>query len=191
MGFNPFSGRGLAALGTLGLSEVIGEDTRSKIPLIGPLSGARSDATKQLMATQQRLAEETRKQAERNQQMRMNALGQQMMAFNPQNQAVAQMFGPEAAFNPQQFAQMANDPGARSMADFQAAQQQAAPTFNSPIDPNTRTRQGQVMQGWSAQDLQRMQENERRKKMVEQNMTPLGPGPAPMQMPSAAPARRF
>lgn len=181
MGFNPFSGRGLAALGTLGLSEVVGEDTRSKIPLIGPLSGARSDATKNLMATQQRLAEETRKQQERNAQMRMNALGQQMMAFNPQNQAMAQMFGPEAAFNPQQFAQMANDPGARTPEQYSAAHKQAMAQGGGR----------QRMDGWTAADLQRMQENERRKKMVEQNMQPLGPGPAPMQMTAPQAGRRF
>jgi hypothetical protein len=191
MGFNPFSGRSLVGLGTLGLSELAGEDTMSKIPVLNSLGGYRSDATKQLLATQQRLAQETAEQRKQNERMRMNALGQQMLAFNPQNQAVAQMFGPEAAFNPQQMAAMANDPGARSQQDFQAAQQAAMPTFNSPIDPKTRTRQGSVMQGWTPEDLQRMQENERRKQMLQQNLQPLPQAPPPLQMTAPQAGRRY
>lgn len=188
MGFNPFSGRGLVGLGTLGLSEALGEETMSKVPVLGALGGFRSNAEKQLMETQKRLAQETAAQRAQNERTRMNALGQQMLAFNPQNQAVAQMFGPEAAFSPQQMAGMVNDPGARSQEDYKAAHEKA--WKNGSIDFNTRQRVG-VMEGWSGDDIRRMEENERRKKMVQQNMQPLPPGAPPMQMTGPAAARRF
>jgi hypothetical protein len=189
MGFNPFSGRGALALGTLGLSELAGEETMSKVPVLGAIGGFRSNAEKQLMETQKRLAQETAAQRAHNERTRMNALGQQMLAFNPQNQAVAQMFGPEAAFSPQQMAGMANDPSARTPEEYKAAHHQAM--MNGPIDPNTRQRTGGPMEGWTGDDIRRMEENERRKKMVQQNMQPLPPGAPPMQMTGPAPARRF
>jgi hypothetical protein len=166
MGFNPFSGRSLIGLGTLGLSELLGEDTMSKVPVLGSLAGAQSDETKRLLETQQRLAEETRRQQEKNQQMRMNALGQQMLAFNPRNQAMAQMFGPEAAFNPQQMQAMMQDPRAQQQWGTGSEQE----------------RRDQVL---------RKQEEQRRAAMLQQNMQPLGPGPAPINMPAPQPGRRY
>lgn len=181
MGFNPFSGRGLVGLGTLGLSEALGEETMSKVPVLGALGGFRSNAEKQLMETQKRLAQETAAQRAQNERTRMNALGQQMLAFNPQNQAVAQMFGPEAAFSPQQMAGMVNDPGARNREQYNAAHAKAM----------TQPWQDRRMEGWTGDDVKRMEENERRQKMVQQNMQPLPQAPPPMQMTGAAPARRF
>ncbi len=166
MGFNPFSGRGLMALGTLGLSEAIPEDTMSKVPLLGPLMGAQGDAEKQLAKTQERLAAEAAKQREKNAQMRMNALGQQMLAFNPQNQAVAQMFGPEAAFNPQQMQAMAADPRPEQ-------------PWGTGTD---QERQDQVL---------RKREEEKRKALMQQNMAPLPQQAPPMQLPTPQQGRRF
>ncbi len=191
MGFNPFSGRGLVGLGTLGLSEVLGENTMSKVPVLNSIGGYQSDAQKALVKKQEQLAAEAEEQRKRNQQMRMQALGQSLLAFNPQNQMMAQMFGPQAAFSPQQFAQMANDPGARSPEQFAAAREQAMPKFGDPIDPKTRTRQGGTIEGWSQEDVERMRQNEARKRAIEAQMTPLGPGPAPLNLPAPAAARRY
>ena len=177
MGFNPFSGRGLITIGTGGLSELAGEDTMSRVPVLNAIGGYQADSQKALIKKQQELAEDAKKRAKQNQQARMQALGQSMLAFNPQNQMMAQMFGPQAAFSPQQMAQMSSDPGAMSQADYSKAHEESLRT-------------GQPM-GMSSDDIKRMQENERRKKMVAQQTTPLGPGPAPMKLPSAAPARRY
>ncbi len=178
MGFNPFSGRGLVAISTLGGSELLGEDTMSRVPGLNAIGGYKSDESKALLKKQEELAKEAELQKKRNAQMRMQALGQSMLAFNPQNQMMAQMFGPQAAFSPQQMAQMGNDPGAMSRDDFNRAHAESL-------------RSGQPMQGMSSDDIQRMQANERRKKMIEQQTTPLGPGPAPLRPQAAAPARRY
>lgn len=163
---------------TGGASRLLPDDTMAKIPIFGPLSGAKTDEEKRLLAKQKQMAEEAKKRQVEMQRARMNALGQQMLAFNPQNQMMAQMFGPEAAFSPQQFAQMANDPGAVTPDAFSRAREESLRT-------------GKPMQGVDAAAMQRMQENEQRKKMVAQQMTPLGPGPAPLRLPPPQPGRRF
>src|SRR5215216_6449212 len=115
MGFNPVSGRGLVTIGTLGGSELLGEDTMSKIPGLNAIGGYQPDSQKALIKKQEELAKDAELQKKRNQQARMQALGQSMLAFNPQNQMMAQMYGPQAAFSPQQMAQMAGDPGAKPL----------------------------------------------------------------------------
>lgn len=164
-----------------------GEDTLSKVPVLGGLMGAQSDAEKALLKKQEQMAAETKAQQEKNARMRMQALGQSMLAFNPQNQMMAQMFGPQAAFTPQQFAAMGNDPGARSAADFTAARQEAL----ARQSPDGRNAPSRHMPGWTAADIQRMQENERRKRAIEQQMAPLGAGPAPLNLPAPAAPRRY
>ena len=47
------------------------------------------------------------------------------------------------------------------------------------------------MHGWTAEDMQRMLDNERRQQGIAQGMTPLGPGPAPLRLPPPQAARRF
>lgn len=158
-----------------------GEDTLARVPVLGGLMGAQTDATKALLKKQEQLAAEAKAQQQKNAQMRMQALGQSMLAFNPQNQMMAQMFGPQAAFSPQQMAQMGNDPGARSPAEFEAAQKQA---MGQPW-------QDRRMTGWTGDDMKRMEENEKRKRMIAQQTTPLGPGPAPLRLPSPAAPRRY
>lgn len=140
------------------------------------------DAAKRLQKKQAEMAEEAKRRQAEAAQQRMQALGQQMLAFNPQNQMMAQMFGPEAAFSPQQMAQMSNDPGARSQADYEEARKRA---FANGPD------QRMSSQGWSPEEIRRMEANERRKKMVESQTTPLGPGPAPLRLPPPQAARRF
>lgn len=166
---------------------ILGTDTTSRIPGLNALTGAKSDATKALLKKQEQMAAETKAQQEKNARMRLQALGQSMLAFNPQNQMMAQMFGPQAAFTPQQFAAMTNDPGARSAADFTAARQQAL----ARQSPDGRNAPSRHMPDFTAADLQRMQENERRKAAVAQQMTPIGPGPAALNMPAPAAPRRY
>jgi hypothetical protein len=140
-----------------------GEDMVARIPLVGGFLGAETDSQKALVKKQEQLAEETRKRAEQNAKSRMQALGQSMLAFNPQNQMMAQMFGPQAAFSPQQFAQMGADP----------------------------TIAGQPWgTGTDAQRQAQVQDRDRRR-MIEQQMQPLGPGPAPLKLPPPQAGRRY
>lgn len=163
MGFNPFSGRSLIGIGTLGLSEVLGEDTMSKVPVLNSLGGYQPDSQKALIKKQKELAAEAKKRAEMNQKARMNALGQSMLAFNPQNQMMAQMFGPQAAFSPQQMSQMAQDPRLAGL------------PWGTGTDEQ---RQAQV-------------QDKARRQRIESQMQPLGPGPAPLRMPPPQPGRRY
>jgi hypothetical protein len=177
MGFNPFSGRSLIGGLTLGGSELLGEDTMSKIPGLNAIGGYQPDSQKALIKKQEELAKDAELQKKKNQQMRMQALGQSMLAFNPQNQMMAQMYGPQAAFSPQQMAQMAGDPGAMSQDDWSRAHQESLRT-------------GKPM-GVSADDTKRMQDNQRRMAQVQAQTQPLGPGPAQLKMPPPAAARRY
>lgn len=140
-----------------------GEDMVARIPLVGGFLGAETDAQKALVKKQEELAKEAAKRAQMNANARMNALGQSMLAFNPQNQMMAQMFGPQAAFSPQQFAQMAQDPRV------------AGVPWGSGTDEQ---RQAQVA-------------DKARRQQIQQQMQPLGPGPAPLNMPRAAAPRRY
>jgi len=159
------------------VNPILGEDTVARLPVVGGLLGAQPDSQKALLKKQEQLAAEAKKRAAQNAQMRMQALGQSMLAFNPQNQMMAQMFGPQAAFSPQQMAQMSSDPGAMGRDQYQQQWEQSLMS-------------GKPM-GVSADEQRRMQENERRMAMVRQQTTPLGPGPAPLKLPPAAAARRY
>jgi hypothetical protein len=145
------------------INPILGEDTVARLPVVNGLLGAESDSQKALIKKQEQLAEETKKRAKQNAQARMNALGQSMLAFNPQNQMMAQMFGPQAAFSPQQFAQMAQDPSVAGV----------------PWG-----------QGTEEQNIAQVKDKQRRA-MIERQMQPLGPGPAPLKLPPAAAARRY
>jgi hypothetical protein len=163
MGWNPFSGRGLIDIGTLGGSRLLGEDTMSKIPGLNAIGGYQPDSQKALIKKQEELAKDAELQKKKNQQARMQALGQSMLAFNPQNQMMAQMFGPQAAFSPQQFAQMGADPSVAGM------------PWGSGTDEQRRAQAADAA----------------RRKKIEQQMTPLGPGPAPLNLPRPQAGRRY
>lgn len=173
-------------IGSVGLAPLTGgtslfgasENTRSKIPLVGGLTGAQSDAEKALIAKQKQMAEDAERQKRANEQARMNELAQQVMAFNPRNQVMAQMFGPDAAFTPQQMGQMVADPGAKSQADYHDAWQQSMAS-------------GKPMQGMTADDMARMQANQRRQQMVQGNMQPLPRAAQPLQQRAPQPGRRY
>ena len=108
----------------------------------------------------------------------MNALGQQMLAFNPTNQMMAQMFGPGAAFTPEQTAAMV---------------QGQAPAYNEQWNNYTGT--DPKVQADVEEYIRRKKEFDAaesgRRDMVMGGMSPVGPGPAPVQMPQVQAARRF
>jgi len=136
-----------------------------------------SKAEKALLAKQEQLAKETAARREQVQQEGMNRLGTQLLAFNPQNQMMAQMFGPDAAFNPQQMGAMAADPGAMSQEEYDRKYQESLRT-------------GQPIQVSPAEE-RRMEANKRRQQQVTAGAAPLGPGPAPLQQVAPQAARRF
>lgn len=161
----------LKKIGAVGLAPMTGglslgaggEDLLARVPVVGGLLGAETDSQKALIKKQQQLAEDAKKQQQRNAQARMQALGQSMLAFNPQNQMMAQMFGAEAAFTPQQFAQMAADPSI------------AGQPWGTGTDE---------------QRIAQAKDRDRRR-MIESQMQPLGPGPAPLKLPAPQAGRRF
>lgn len=175
---NPF--RTLIGVGTLGLSELAGEDTMSKIPLLGSLGGYESDEKKALLAKQEELAKETAKRRQQMQRAGMNSLGQRLLAFNPQNQLMAQMFGPEAAFSPQQMGQMVQSPMGPPQPEADLINYQGT-------DPKVRAR----LEAHLKQMQEFEAEEQQRKQIVQGGMTPLGPGPAPLQQRAPAPPRRY
>ncbi len=183
MGFwNTIKDVGSAALAPVsgGLSLVgMSEDTMSGIPLLGPLTGAQSDEQKALIAKQKEMAEEARKRQRLNHEARMSALGQQMLAFDPMNQTMAKMFGPGAAFQPEQLANMAKDPMKPqldpSLYGFQG------------IDPK---KEAEINAYMAQMDDYKAKEAKRRE-FITSNMRPLPGAAAPLQQRAPAPARRY
>lgn len=166
-----------AAAGGLSLADAIGLGGLglSGIGLVA--SQIKTGPEKALIAKQKELAEATEQRRKQQEQERLNRLGQQLLAFNPLNQAMARMYGPEAAFSPDQMSQLAGDPGAKSRADYEAAKAAQKP--------------GGTMQGWTGDDEQRMLADERRRASVQAAFQPPAAGPAPLQKRAPAPARRY
>jgi hypothetical protein len=133
----------------------------------------RTRAEKDLIKKQEEIAAAADARRAQVQQEGMNRLGQQMLAMNPMNQTMAEMFGPSAAYTPDQMAGMAADPGANPAAAGQA------------FDNNNPNPQ------FSMEDIARANADKRRQDMVRANTSPLGPGPAPLQQRTPQAARRF
>lgn len=176
----------------------VGAGIGAGIGILGAGFGLFGDdsAAKALQKKQEQMAEEAKKRQAESARTRMNALGQQMLAFNPQNQMMAQMFGPEAAFSPQQFAAMGADPGATSRAKFDEAKS----TYEAEMSRHAaagekvslagRKRAAEAL-GMTPEVVRRMEEDEERRRKIEQQMTPLGRGPAPIQMSAPQASRRY
>lgn len=156
-----------------------GENIAARIPVLGSLLGAETDSHKALIAKQKQMAEEAKKRQELNQQARMNALGQQMLAFNPQNQMMAQMFGPQAAFQPEQLAQMAQNP-MKPQLDPSLVNYQG-------VDPQKRAE----VQAFIAKKQEFDRQEAQRREMLMGGLQTPGPGPAPIQMSAPQAARRY
>lgn len=154
------------------------ENTRSRIPLLGELTGARSDAEKQLLAKQQQMAQEAKVRMGQQQDARMTGLAQQLLAFNPRNQMLAQMFGPQAAFTPQQIGQMTQGPAPQTdlIGKYDAN--------NQPLQPEAQQEQRRRLGEYQAAE-------QRRQDLINGNFQAPGPGPAPIAMPQAQRARRY
>lgn len=165
-----------------------GEDFIAKIPLIGPLTGAKTNEYKALLKKQEEMAKAAEARAAQQHQQGLQGLSQGMMAFGPRNQMMAQMFGPEAAFSPDQMAAMVSDPAAKPLAEAEQAWIQSA--MQNPIDPKTRTRTQGAMNPQIQKDLELARANERRKQALLATLGPMPSGPAPIQMPRPQPGRR-
>jgi hypothetical protein len=155
---------GLASLVGLGDKE---EELMAKIPLVGSLTGSKTKAQKELLKRQQEMAKDMKKRAGMNERARMNAMAQKLMAFGPQQQMMAQMFGPDAAFSPDQMAQMAQNPYGPHKG-----------TWGQGTD---QERQDQILDS---------QAEARRQEMLRSMPAP-GPGPAPIRQQAPQAARRY
>lgn len=133
---------------------------------------------KQLIELQKQMALEAQQRQGQLQDQRMNQLGQQVLAFNPTNQLMAQMYGPQAAFSPEQAAQMV---------------QGQEPSMDPNILNYTGNDQNILRQ---KQEMIRrhnewQQAESQRRDMMMNNFQAPGPGPAPINMPAPQAARRF
>lgn len=150
---------------------------------LGPLAiqqmtGGRTKEQKQLIEAQKQMALEAQKRQGQVQDQRMDMLAQQVLAFNPRNQMLAQMVGPQAAFSPEAAAQMVQGP-------------------EPPMDQNLLNYAGndQAMLKQKAEMIRRhnewLQHEQQRRDMMMGSWQPTGPGPAPINMPAPQAARRF
>ena len=157
---------GLAPV-TGGASLLAGEDTLARIPVVGALTGSKTKAQKRLVEEPKRMAADMRKRSAMNERARLNAMQQKLGALAPLNQAMAQMYGPDAAFSPEQFAQM----GANPFGPYKGVWGQGT----------DEERRNQVLD---------KQAEERRQAALRAMPAP-GPGPAPLERRRPQAARRF
>lgn len=146
---------------------------------IDQLTKGKTKEQKQLIEQQKKMALEAQQRQGQLQDQRMNQLGQQMLAFNPRNQMLADMFGPQAAFQPEQVAQM--------------VQGQEPPRPSDAVMSYTGNNQDILKQ--RAEYIRRhnewLQAEGQRRDMVMGGFQAPGPGPAPISMPAPQAARRF
>jgi hypothetical protein len=146
---------------------------------INEIWGGKTKEDKALLAKQEQMAKEAEARRVEVQEMRMNALGQQLLAMNPRNQMMAQMFGPDAAFQPQEFAAMTKNP---------MPPPQPPPQKNLPDgDP----RKVAAMKKYE-EDLRRYnQGNAQRSDRMMAGMKEPGPGAPPLEKRTPLPARKY
>ncbi len=169
-----------APWGAAGFAKDIGIPTALALApwAIDKLAGGRTKEEKALIAKQEQLAAEAKVRTGQQQDARMNQLGQQLLAFNPSNQLMAQMYGPQAAFTPEQAATMV---------------QGQAPA----LDEKWSNYSGDDKKTWAD-----IHEYNRRKKeyeaaeaarrdMMMSGIQQPGPGPTPIQMSAPQAARKY
>lgn len=172
------------------------------------LSGVLEDdqAAKDLQKKQRQLAEEAQRRRAELQRAHMQSLTQQMMAFGPRNQVMAQMFGPDAAFTGKQMADMTANPMGPPQADqwlmdyydqgkHKLSHEQWREDQHAPMNPDAKTgkrmaeQRGQLLDYARQRERYEREEAARRAQIEAAFGTPRGPAPInPIQ---AAPARRY
>ena len=176
------TGAGLGSIGGpmgMGIGAGIGGALGLTTDLFGG-GGADKKAKRELLRKQEQMAREMREHQHRMELARTQSTGQQMLAFNPQNQAMAEIFGPDAAFSPQQMAQMGANPMPPETID------------PSLVDMRTPNAQKQMqVEAYLRRKNEREAALKRQQEMIEQGMKPLPQGPAPLaRQTTVAPARR-
>lgn len=151
---------------------------------INELTGGRTKEEKALLAKQAQMAKEAEAHRYQVQESRMNALGQQLLAYNPRNQMMAQMFGPGAAFAPTDFAQMVQNPMPPPELPPELAALQGKNTKNTP-------QQDAAFRAFAERKKQYEQGNQARSDQMMNGMAPPGPGPAPLQSRTPQAARKY
>lgn len=131
-------------------------------------SQVKTDAEKNLLAKQEELAAAAEQRQRQAEQERLNRLGQQLLAFNPRNQMMAEMFGPGAAYTPEQMSGLVGDAGA-----------------NPALAGGTPGVNG------SEEDIMRANADARRRQQLQSAFQAPGQGPAPIQQRAPQAARRF
>lgn len=131
-------------------------------------SQVKTDAEKNLLAKQKELAAAAEQRQRQAEQERLNRLGQQLLAFNPRNQMMAEMFGPGAAYTPEQMSGLVGDAGA-----------------NPSLAGGTPGVNG------SEEDIMRANADARRRQQLQSAFQAPGQGPAPIQQRAPQAARRF
>jgi hypothetical protein len=146
--------------------------------LIQAALGGKTKEDKALIAKGEQLAQEAKVRQGQQQDARMNKLGQQLLAFNPTNQLMAKMYGPQAAFQPEQMAAMV---------------QGQAPAYDEKwnnytgTDPKVQKDVEEYIRRKKEYDLAEAS----RREMMLNGITAPGPGPTPIQMPTPQAARRY
>jgi hypothetical protein len=176
-----------AAAGAPSLPGMIGADLTKYGPgvamaaaptVINALTSGKTKEEKALLAKQEQMAAEAKVRQGQQQDARMNQLGQQLLAFNPSNQLMAKMYGPDAAFSPEQMA---------NMVQGQAPVNDPAVGGYTGTDPKKLAEQQEVVR--RAKEYNEAEQ--KRREMMLNNWQAPGPGPTPIQMPTPQPARRY
>jgi hypothetical protein len=190
-----------------GGASLLPEDTRSDIPIIGPLTGAKSDEQKALEATQRRLAEEQKQRMEQQKQAHLQNMANRLMAFAPMNNHLASRLGPQAAFTPQQMSQLAADPsgGPQAPADVQrwlALSDEERHHIRQASQRGQKTIVDNSGFHWQNQNIadldargaafhKAQQPEQARQSMVEAAFSGMPAGPQPIPISAPAPPRRY
>ncbi len=161
--------RTAAPLATAGLSSLFESFIR----------GGGDDERRKLREKQEQIARETELRRQQQQQARMDAIGARVSAFNPHNQLLASMFGPQAAFQPEQLAGLAANP------------------MKPQLDPELQNYRGtddkkeqQIRDYMAAMEKYNAAEAARKERVMGSIQRP-GPGPAPLQQRTPLAAKRF
>jgi hypothetical protein len=146
--------------------------------LIQEALGGKTKEEKALIAKQEQIAREAKVRQGQQQDARMNQLGQQLLAFNPSNQLMAQMYGPGAAFQPEQMAAMAQ--GQKPAYDEKWSNYKGTdPKVQKDIEEYIRRKKEYDAAEASRHD------------MLMGGIQRPGPGPTPIQMSAPQAARRY